>query len=247
MWDDVIVFSSDMQKRTFMCDLKPCNIEDLMLTSLHQNLNLKEMLDLITFDETRCEHFPLVYLSATRRGFYIPPYTSFLIHKYLNVKYVLDEVEENAEEGKSFEREIADKLESVGISTKPPNQVSGRLMNIKDDPENPKLEIDVVGHTKDTLWVIDCKHFFLEKSFLTGEREKHVRRKLIQKKIDEKQKKRIEYIKANLGKFGLSSKRIKNFKSAIVTLLKEPLDNVDSNYLIASDDLHKLHEIPNFE
>lgn len=240
-------FECDISKKTFMCNLRPYDMIEFMLLNFKQDEKLKELFKLIVFDQTKCEKFPIVFLSHLRQGLYIPPYTCYLIHLYLNAKYIIDEEVENAKEGELFEPEIATKLNSIGISTRIPNQSSGMLMNIKDDPIEPSLEIDIIGHTKDTIWIIDCKHFFLERTFLTGDRGKKMQRRLKGLKIEEKQQRRIQYVKDNLDKWGFSKKKIKHFKSAVVTLLKEPLNNIGNTHLISENELKRLYLIPDYE
>ena len=214
-----------------------------------KKLNFETLLKLITFSQDKLDSFPIVYFSILRKAIYVPPYTISLIHKYLSAKYTLDIGIENSKLGPDFEKEIASILNEIGISTNQPNSDKIQLINVKDNEDNPSLEIDVVGYTKDTIWIIDCKHFIPNTSFFTNNRRQKIFNKLRNERIKEKQILRANFVKNNLEKFGFSSSYIKHYKSAVITLLEEPLEKVGTTYLVSKSKLNDLFSIPdlNFE
>ena len=111
------------------------------------------------------------------------------------------------------------------------------MINIKDDDENPKLEIDIVAQYKKQLFIIDCKNIIISTDFLTKNRKQNIERVL--REEEQKQKKRIEYIKNNFKKFGYSQK-IDSFHNIIITLNKEPIERFKGIQVISVKEIPKL-------
>lgn len=161
-------------------------------------------------------NFPLIY-QFRNNDLLIPPLTLAIFQKFLKAIHSKEFKDKLSREGYKFEVEVCNVLENVGLNVNQPNDCTKKLLNIKDDYENPTLEIDIIAydyHTK-KLFVIDCKNIFFTTDFIIGKRETAIREKF--KEQPAKQNKRIEFMQNNLNKFGLSSRKINKYISVIIT------------------------------
>lgn len=187
-------------------------------------------------------NFPLIY-QFRNNDLLIPPLTLAIFQKFLKAIHSKEFKDKLSREGYKFEAKVCKVLENVGLNVNQPNNCTKKLINIKDDYENPTLEIDIVAydyHTK-KLFVIDCKNIFFTTEFIVGKRETVIRENFKEQPV--KQKKRIEFIKNNLSKFGLSSRKINKYISVIITTNKEPISILDNTHIISLREINSIKDL----
>ena len=247
LWNESFTPDSNPKEPNFRGSLQKYDFFEFISKSINRKINFDKLIKLITFDETMLNGFPIAYLSLTKRELFVPPRSIHAIYQYLLTKYVLDLGFENSKAGHDFEKESALKLNKIGINTHTPNDCKNELINVVDNTPNATLEIDIIGYTQNTIWVIDCKNFMITTDILDKNRKSKIKGKLENLGIQKKQQRRIEFVKSNLQKFGFSPTKIKHYKSVIITLLEEPLDNIGNSYLIPINKINKIFDVPDYE
>lgn len=215
------------------------SFEDVVKTN---NFNIAIAYDLLVTKTGKNTSFPLIYELENNR-LLIPPLTLAFFRILLKALYSKELKEKLSKEGYNFEDKVSNVLEKIGLNIHQPNDCNKKLISIKDDYENPTLEIDIIAydyHTK-KLFVIDCKNILFTTDFITRKREKVIRKKF--KDQPAKQEKRIEFVRNNLHKFGFSPRKIKKYISVIITTNREPFSILDNCHIISIRDISRIKKL----
>lgn len=175
---------------------------------------------------------------VTSKGLFVGRQTLRVVSAFLKAKYYRDYLIGNHAVGQEFEDLVAEELGKVGIKFSDPTDPAKVLRNIKDDENNPTLEIDILASSKDKLFVIDCKSMVISSDFISNTREGFV--KITLKDEIEKQERRIEFVRNNMEKFGFDSSQYKVIENVIVTYNKEPLSKLENINIVCVRDLGSL-------
>lgn len=236
-WGNLVVSKETITE--FECSLAAVDessFKDIVKT---YGFDIATAYDLLVTKIGKNTSFPLIYQLENNK-LLIPPLTLGLFRRLLKVLYSKELKDKLSKEGYKFEEKVCNILEKIGLSVNQPNDCTKKLINIKDDYENPTIEIDIIAydyHTK-KLFVIDCKNILFTTDFITRKRENIIRTKFEDQPA--KQKKRIEFIRNNLSSFGFSSRKIEKYISVLVTTNKEPINTLDNCHIISIRNINKI-------
>ena len=137
-----------------------------------------------------------------------------------------------------FEKLVSKELERNGISIRKPSNGHIKLLNIKDNEKNPTLEIDIIAHYNNTIFVIDCKHVVISTDFITGNRVNNLKRNL--KDEREKMNNRVRFVSKNMKKYGFRGDVFKEIKPVFITYNEEPEKEFEGITIISLQRLAEL-------
>lgn len=223
----------------FDCSLIPVNKKSFEDVVNQYRFDVSRAYDLLVTKINKNTSFPLIYQLKNGK-LLIPPLTLILFKKLLYALYSNELKNKLSEDGYKFEEKVSEILEKLGLNINQPNDCTKKLINIKDDYKNPTLEIDIIAYDNSTkkLFVIDCKNILFTTEFITRKRENAIRMRL--KVQTAKQKRRIEFIRSNLHRFGFSPRKIEKYISVLVTMNKEPIDIIGTCHIIPIREIGKI-------
>lgn len=177
----------------------------------------------------------------TSDGLFVGRQTLRVISAFLKAKYYRDYLDGNHDVGDQFENLVAEELQKVGINFNDPRDPRRELRNIKDDEDNPTLEIDILASANNKLFVIDCKAMVVSSDFISNAREGFVKSSLKDEII--KQRRRVCFVRNNMQRFGFDPNQFKVVENCIVTFNKEPINRLEDINIICVRELASLNLI----
>lgn len=225
----------------FECYLDKINKEDFERFIVNSGFNVQETYDLLVSKVGDKSNYPLIY--DTGDELLIPPLTLYIFSRLLKALYSQELKIKLGKEGYIFEDKVCKALEDIGLRTDQPNNGTKKLIHVKDLENPDEFEIDIIAYNYDIgkLFVIDCKHIFVSSEFVSGTREQAIRKELQEQ--PDKQRKRINYIKMNLQRFGFKSKKIKKYVSVLITANKEPISVLENCHIISIREIEKIKHL----
>ncbi|MFX0185035.1 MAG: nuclease-related domain-containing protein [Candidatus Hodarchaeota archaeon] len=213
--------------------LKPANTQDLFDFFRHfaEPTDIPIFFKKLTSNYDNFSKFPLI-VKLDEDEFLVPPYTLYFIANYLTFKHLSKEKINQLKtlEGYGFERIVSKKLTDIGVTV--------NHENYQDDPKNPTLEIDIIAHYKDVIFVIECKSWPLADNFLSLKEESR-RQKELNEEVT-KQEKRLGYVRKNMSILGFDENKIRDVKSIIITKLYEQIHEINNSIVLPFDRIEEL-------
>lgn len=234
----------EIKKQTpleFECSLTNVSQKKFKKIIKKNGFNVQKTHDLLVSRVGDKTNYPLIYDYGGK--LLVPPLTLGIFAKLLKALYSQEFKDRLSEEGYIFEEKVCKILENIGLRTDQPNDGTKKLIHIEDLDNPGNFEIDIVAYNYQTekLFVIDCKHVFINSEFISGTREQTIIKKF--KEQPDKQKQRIKYIKNNLQRFGFDSRKIKKYVSVLITANKEPIDVLENCHIISVRDIEKIKDL----
>ncbi|WP_342305543.1 hypothetical protein [Methanolobus sp. ZRKC5] len=234
----------EVEKQTpleFECSLTRVSKKKFKKIIKINGFNVQRTYDLLVSQVGDKINYPLIYADGSK--LLVPPLTLGIFAKLLKALYSQEFKDKLSEESYIFEDKVCKILEDIGLKTDQPNDATKKLVNIEDLDNPGNFEIDIVAYSYQTekLFVIDCKHVFITSEFISGTREQTIIKKF--KEQPAKQRRRIEYIKNNLKRFGFDSSKIKKYVSVLITANKEPIDVLENCHIVSIREIEKIKNL----
>ncbi len=223
--------------QNYSCELKPIDLNIFFSYLIKNQINDNDFIEYFLSSPDKYKALDAFFMAG--HDLLVGPGTLTILCRLVKGRYLFNDLLNDEKVGKEFEAHVAQEIEEKGFSIQHPQDPSIRLTNLKDNPDRPSLEIDIIAYSKNSIYVIDCKHILISTEFLSNNREKQLRKKL--KEEVAKQTKRINYVRENIERFGFNTQQ--EIFNIIITYNKEPLQHLEGINIISVREIEKLKSL----